>query len=408
MTSKFAQRSAATGSAADNPIRVLVVDDSAEIRGLIARCLENEPDIEVVSTAANGRLALNYVERNPLEIVVLDIEMPVMNGLEALPQIIAARPGVKVIMASTLTRRGAAISIEALSKGAADFIPKPTANRELMGGQSFGTELCETVMNLGAVARAEIGDSADGAPAQAQPKAFSADRRSAAPTAAPALTVPGAPKPAAKGLYGSAPIVLRKPSLVSPRIIAFGSSTGGPRALFQVMEELVKNTRLPIVITQHMPATFTTILAEHLSSITERTCVEATDRMKIVEGGMYLAPGDYHMTVASATDGSKVLRLDQNPPVNFCRPAVDPLFSSVAKEYVGATLAVILTGMGKDGLEGGREIVNAGGTVVAQDEASSVVWGMPGAVAVDGICSAVLPIERVAGHVLDLTRGGRS
>jgi two-component system chemotaxis response regulator CheB len=400
---KIATTSAATGNSAANPIRVLIVDDSAVIRGLIARCLENEPEVEVVSTAANGQIALNYVTRNPVDVVVLDIEMPVMNGLEALPQIIAARPSVKVIMASTLTRRGAAISIEALSKGAADFVPKPTASRELVGTNAFSTELSEKVKSLGAAARATEGRSAGAAGVVgARPRAaFSAERK---PVSGAASAKPGAPI-GGKSLYGAAPIVLRKPSLVRPSIVAIGSSTGGPQALFKVFEDLAKHVNLPIVITQHMPATFTTILAEHLSSIAGRKCVEGTDGMKVEQGGIYLAPGDYHMTIHGTPDGAKILRLDQNPPVNFCRPAVDPMFSSLAKQYVGAVLAVVLTGMGKDGLDGGRDVVDAGGTVIAQDEASSVVWGMPGAVATNGLCSAVLPIEKISGHVQNLVRG---
>ena len=371
----------------------MVVDYSAVIRGLITRSLESEPKISVAFTAANGQIALNYVERHAVEVVVLDIEMPVMNGLEALPKIITARPGVKVIMASTLTRRGAAISIEALSKGAADFISKPTANRDLIGGQDFGIELCQKVMSLGPVARAALGEDA----ASAKSPAPSARRTPAQPAAAVS--------PAARNLYGSAPIVLRKPSSVVPRIIAIGSSTGGPQALFTVIGDLAKNTELPMVITQHMPATFTTILAEHLSTIAGRKCIEGKDRMAIGKGGIYLAPGGFHMTVVTAPSGDKVIRLDQTPPVNFCRPAVDPLFRSVAAAYRGASLAVVLTGMGRDGLEGGRELVAAGGTMVAQDEATSVVWGMPGAVAVDGICSAVLPVERISAHLQNLIGG---
>lgn len=393
-----ARPTAAPASVADDPIRVLVVDDSAVIRGLITRSLEGESEISVVSSSANGQMALNYVKRHPVEVVVLDIEMPVMNGLEALPKIIAARPGVKVIMASTLTRRGAAISIEALSKGAADFIPKPTASRELMGGQDFATELCEKVKNLGPIARAAIGDSQ---PAD-EGRNFSAEKSRLRPGRAPQ-----AKSAAPRSLYGNAPIVLRKPSSVRPRIIAIGSSTGGPQALFKVIGELAKTVTLPILITQHMPATFTTILAEHLSSIAGRPCVEGEDFMEIKENGIYLAPGDFHMSVGTNATGEKVIRLDQEEPVNFCRPAVDPLFRTVAKNYSGAALTVVLTGMGRDGLEGGREIVESGGTIVAQDEASSVVWGMPGAVAADGICSAVLPLNNISSHVQNLVRGMR-
>lgn len=201
------------------------------------------------------------------------------------------------------------------------------------------------------------------------------------------------------------PLTLRKPSAITPKIIAIGASTGGPQALFTVVGDLAQNTRLPMVIVQHMPVAFTTILAQHLSTIAGRKCVEGTDGETIESGGIYLAPGGFHMTVAGAPTGAKIIRLDEYPPVHFCRPAVDPLFRKVAAEYGGASLALILTGVGRDGLDGGRELVAAGGTLVAQDEATSVAWGMPGTVATDGICSAVLPVDQISLHVQLLVQG---
>jgi two-component system chemotaxis response regulator CheB len=362
-------------------VRVLVVDDSAVIRGMVTRILEADGSIEVVGSAMNGAVAIEAVRRTPVDVVVLDIEMPVMSGLEALPEIIKARPDVKVVMASTLTRRGAAVSVEALAKGASDFIPKPTARAEISSGDEFGPTLIEKVKALG------------GAKA----------RRSAAASKPSA----GASRPTKPSLLSpTRPIELRKKnSLVKPRIVAIGSSTGGPQALLEVLSNLQHATSIPIVVTQHMPETFTAILAEHIARATKRDCVEGEDGMPLEKGHVYVAPGGQHMTVDSAGTGNNVIRLDRNPPENFCRPAVDPLFRSVAACFGPSTLALILTGMGQDGLEGARSIVEAGGTLVAQDEKTSVVWGMPGAVANAGLCSAILPLDGIADHLGALIGG---
>lgn len=379
------------GDAAGGSVRVMIVDDSAVIRGLLRRTLETDSEIQVVKTVPNGKLAVDAVKAEPIDVVVLDIEMPVMTGLEALPLIIKAAPETKVIMASTLTRRGAAISLEALQKGAADFVPKPTASRDLDAANDFGRELISKVKTLGATARSRVPGAAPrtGSPANARPGAPAAS----APTASTGK------------IYGQAPIALRKPSSVPPRILAIGSSTGGPQALQTVLAALKPIKTVPIVVTQHMPATFTTILAEHLSRSTQRECREAVDGETLVAGRLYLAPGDFHMTLRSEGTAVKAV-IDQNPPENFCRPAVDPLFRSVAEVFGPASLAVVLTGMGQDGLIGGQSIVEAGGTVLAQDEATSVVWGMPGAVATNGVCSAVLPVTDIPGHVLKIFGAG--
>ncbi len=351
-------------------IRVLVVDDSHVIRGLLTRTLASDPGIKVVATAANGKVALDEVAKTEIDVVVLDIEMPVMDGMTALPQLLAARPGLQVIMASTLTLKNASISLKALSKGAADYVPKPTSTGEINSAEDFKRELVSKVKSWGAVARRRRGSSAR------------AVTDSAAGSALRRLQAPG-------------PIRLREaPLLFRPDCIAVGSSTGGPQALSKVFQMLGKVTNLPVFVTQHMPPTFTTILAEHLAQASGMPAAEAKDGEPVVPGRIYVAPGDFHMTV-QAESGRKVIRLDKNPPENFCRPAVDPMLRSLAKAYNGKVLTVILTGMGQDGLKGGQEVSAAGGVVAAQDEATSVVWGMPGAVANAGLCSAVLPLSDI-------------
>jgi two-component system chemotaxis response regulator CheB len=355
------------------PFRVLVVDDSHVIRGLLTRALESDPAIKVVATAANGKAAIDQVTRSEIDVVVLDIEMPVMDGMTALPQLLAARPGIQVIMASTLTLKGASISMKALSKGAADYVPKPTSTGEVHSAEDFKRELISKVKSWGAVARRRRGSAAR-----------------------PGSDAPGLP---AARRFPAGPIKLREvPTLFRPDCIAIGSSTGGPQALFKVFQMMGKVTHLPIFVTQHMPATFTTILAEHLGQASGMVAAEAKDCEVVAPGRIYVAPGDFHMTV-HAEGIRKVLRLDKNPPENFCRPAVDPMLRSLAKAYNGKVLAVILTGMGVDGMKGGRELAAAGGVIAAQDEATSVVWGMPGAVASGGLCSAVLPLSDIGPYV---------
>jgi two-component system chemotaxis response regulator CheB len=360
------------GATAATPIRVLVVDDSHVIRGLLTRSLDSDPGIKVVASASNGKAAIDEVTRTEIDVVVLDIEMPVMDGMTALPQLLAARPGMQVIMASTLTLKGASISMKALSKGAADYVPKPTSTGEINSAEDFKRELIAKVKSWGAVARRRRGSAAR-------------------PGAAPAST--GARR------FPAGPVKLRDvPTLFRPDCIAIGSSTGGPQALFKVFQMMGKVTNLPVFVTQHMPATFTTILAEHLGQASGMPAAEAKDGEPVMPGRIYVAPGDFHMTV-SGEGGRKVLHLDKNPPENFCRPAVDPMLRSLAKAYNGKVLTVILTGMGTDGLKGGQELSAAGGVIAAQDEATSVVWGMPGAVASAGLCSAVLPLSDIGPYV---------
>jgi two-component system, chemotaxis family, protein-glutamate methylesterase/glutaminase len=365
----------------DQPYRVMVVDDSTVIRGFIVRMVEADPRFVVVASVGDGAQAIRALTQHGVELVVLDIEMPVMDGLTALPKLIAADPTVQVIMASTLTRKNAEVSLRALTAGAADYIPKPTSAREVNADSHFKQELVEKLAALGAARR------------RSQPP-----RTTAGATGRAALrtaTVPAAAKA----------IALRPPPKRVPSVIAIGSSTGGPQALIKVLSGLPK-LQQPIFITQHMPATFTGIMAEHITRVAKMACTEGQDGELVTGGHIYLAPGDYHMRIVMR-GGNKVIALDQGPRENFCRPAVDPMLRSVVDAYGEGVFTLILTGMGNDGLQGGEAVIKAGGALIAQDEATSVVWGMPGAVARGGLCSAVLPLDQIAAYVSKLAGSPR-
>lgn len=347
-------------------IRVMVVDDSAVIRGIWSRIIDAESDMRVMAVAGNGRAALDVLRRREVDVIVLDIEMPEMSGLEALPLILTQCPGVRVVMASSLTLRGAEVTVAALALGAADYVTKPSA-AERQNMAMVGRDLIRKIRAL-----------------------------------AGRVMAPAAPQPVVR-----APVVRPRPVGVGAtkpvQAIGVASSTGGPNALTAVLSALPQEFPLPILIVQHMPPLFTTMLAERLERATGRPCVEATDDLEIRGGVTYIAPGDYHMTVRN--EGARmVLALNQDPPENFCRPSADPLFRSMARAYGGAMLGVVLTGMGQDGREGARAVVEAGARVIAQDEATSIVWGMPGAVAHAGLASQILPLDRIASVIDEQAR----
>ena len=362
------------------PIRVMVVDDSAVVRGLVSRWIEEEPGLEVVARHANGKLAVDDVARSAPDIVLLDIEMPVMDGLEALPLLLEGRPELRVLMVSTLTRRNAEISFKALALGALDYVPKPDSNREITTSLDFRREVIRKIKSLGRVRtrRAVLGE---GAP-------VAADRAAAVEA-------------------GKRPTFKQRPfSLVPPRIIAIGSSTGGPEALAVVLGAASPSlSRVPVLVAQHMPPVFTGILAERLARATGRETKEGVHGETLRPGTIYVAPGNHHMTVVQGAQPA--VRIGSEPPVHFCRPAADPLFASVAAAFGPAALGIVLTGMGHDGAAGARAIADGGGSVIAQDEASSVVWGMPGAAASVGACAAVLPPVEIAEAVSKLIKGER-
>lgn len=387
-------RPTSSAGAVTNPIRVMVVDDSVVIRGLVGRWCDEDPQLAVVASHRNGRLAVEDVLRSNPDVVVLDIEMPDMDGLTALPLLLEKKRDLVVVVASTLTRRNAEISLKALSLGAADYVPKPENNAGVSTSMDFRRELVEKVVNLGLRARSK----SQTRPGQSVPVPNTPASQRALSGAAPSAQ-------ASRGRGGS--FSVRSYSNVRPRILAIGSSTGGPQALNALFGEIGSSIgQVPVVITQHMPPTFTAILAEHIAKSAGRPAAEGKDGEALQPGRIYVAPGGKHMVLVKQGTET-IVRLTDGPPVNFCKPAVDPLFQSVADIYGNATLALILTGMGSDGAEGVRQIGGLGGSVIAQDEDSSVVWGMPGAAAHTGMCSDVLPLNEIGRKVSRILLGGR-
>jgi two-component system, chemotaxis family, protein-glutamate methylesterase/glutaminase len=349
-------------------IRVLVVDDSIVVRRVVMEELNSQPDIEVAGSASNGRIAVEKMEELHPDLVILDIEMPVMDGLTALTHIRESHPKTPVVMFSSLTALGAAATLEALSRGATDFFAKP--------GGSGGLEASRKII------QAEL---------------------------IPAIRVLCARKsPAASVKTASASIALPRGSAANSRIdvLAIGASTGGPNALAEIFASLPADFPIPIVVAQHMPPMFTQMLAERLSKNSKIPTVEANSGTILEPGKAWIAPGDYHLVVVR--DGNHFrTKTHQEPHENACRPAVDPLLRSVASCYASNCLAVILTGMGQDGLRGCETIRIAGGQILAQDEATSVVWGMPGFVARAGLADKVLPLPMIAAEIVRRVRTGR-
>lgn len=368
------------------PIKVLIADDSAVVRGLVARWI-GEAGFTVVGTASNGRIALEMMARQDPDVVLLDIDMPELDGTEALPRMLAASPTVQVVMMSTLTTRNADISLKCLALGAVDYLAKPESNRGVTTSDAFRAELVERVRLFGAARARRRGP----APASIAP--------GAAP--APALA-PAVPRPAA-------PITLRPRArtTVSPRVFLIGASTGGPRAVGEMLEKIgaAALRRVPILIVQHMPPIFTAVFAEHLATRTGLAAAEGKADERLEPGRIYVAPGGRHMGLTGGAGRDPVIRLDDGPPVNFCRPAVDVLFKDAAALFGAATLSVVLTGMGSDGTHGARALVEAGGAVLAQDEATSTVWGMPGSVAKAGLAQAILPLPEIGPALRTLITG---
>lgn len=339
----------------------MLVDDSAIVRGFMRRWIEEESRIELVKVCSDGAQAVAEVAAIKPDVIVLDIEMPNMDGLTALPHLRKLCPEARVVMASTLTSAGAHQTVKALSLGATDFIAKPQASA--MGAvDSYRRDLIEKIVALG-------------------------PRLSTRSTAVPTVAL--------------------RPRVATPghaAIMVIAASTGGPAALPVFLGPIARRIDVPILIVQHMPATFTPVFAEKLEAAIGKRCREAVDGDTLAPGSVYLAPGDYHMRIARTPTGRSIT-IDKGAPVNFCRPAADPLFESAAAAYGNRVLGVVLTGMGHDGRDGASHIVKAGGRVLVQDEASSVVWGMPGAVAQAGFAEAVKPLRDLGSAALRMMNG---
>lgn len=346
-----------------NKVRVLVVDDSVVVRRMLTEILGSEPWIEVVGTAANGRIALQKLTQVNPDLVTMDVEMPELDGLETLRELRKTHPKLPVIMFSTLTERGAHTTLEALSLGATDYATKPQGTTGIVA-------------------------ASQDVRAQLLPKIRALFPRVAAGSV-PAVRISVRPpfKP---------PVVARARKI---QLLAIGCSTGGPNALASLFAQLPGNLPVPIVVTQHMPPLFTKFLADRLTAHSAVTVIEAQGGELLVPGKAYLAPGDRHMLLERSPDGVRCL-LSDAPHENSCRPAVDPMFRSAVSAYDGAVLGMVLTGMGQDGLRGAEAIRSAGGQVIVQDEATSVVWGMPGFIARAGLADAIKPLDGLLSEVL--------
>ncbi|OUW16753.1 MAG: chemotaxis response regulator protein-glutamate methylesterase [Opitutales bacterium TMED158] len=347
-------------------IRVLVVDDAVVIRRMVSEVLDADPNFEVVGVASNGKIAVQKVTQVNPDAITLDVEMPEMNGLETVKAIRKTHPKLPIIMFSTLTEKGGWATLEALSEGANDYVTKP-AN---VGNVTEGLERLKKDMIPKLKAQC---------PHLVQ-----------SPSASRSLFANSGKSSAGRS---------RLPLTTRPDILCIGTSTGGPNALADLVQDLPVKLKIPVVLVQHMPPTFTLLLAERLNKLSPNKCVEARHGMPLENGCIYLAPGDKHMVVVREGVSTRV-ELNEDPPENSCRPAVDVLFRSVSEIYGPKTLGVILTGMGKDGLNGSEAIVENGGSVVAQDEESSVVWGMPGYVAEAGLAEKLLPLNEVGDYLL--------
>src|SRR5688572_14864800 len=351
---RIAVRDPARPSAAD-PVRVLVVDDSPTVRAVFARLIEAEADLEVAASEESAERALATLLQTSPDVILLDLDMPGIGGLDAMPQMIELASPARVLVVSSLTVRGAEQTLSALSLGAADTLAKPKPGQF---DKDYRATLLRKIRLLGRVAKRA--------------------REKAAPAAQPPL------RPHPKEL---------------PHLIAIGASTGGIHALGQLLGALSPRVQLPILVTQHLPGSFMDPFVRQLCAASGRPTVVASEGMRITSGRILVAPGDAHMTVASDSDGKIVVRLQDGPVTSGCRPSVDPMFESCARLDGPHALGVVLSGMGRDGAEGAARIVRAGGTIMAQDAATSAVWGMPGAVASAGLASAVLPPEQIAARI---------
>ncbi|MEU4213886.1 chemotaxis response regulator protein-glutamate methylesterase [Actinoplanes sp. NPDC026623] len=384
-------------------IRVLVVDDSVVVRRLIVDSLTGAPDIEVVGTAANGLLAQAKIDQLKPDVVTMDIEMPQMDGIAAVRELRKRHKHLPVIMFSTLSAAGASATLEALSAGATDYVTKPSNVGSIQ--ESIAAVREQLIPKIHALARRR---SPAGPPTRPGPPP---GRPGLAPPpgSRPGAVVPGRPgltssRPGTSVTGPARPVRRGPPARVD--ILAIGSSTGGPDALTKVLQALPSDLPVPIVITQHMPPVFTKMFAERLDRSTPLRVVEAGDGMELAPGTVYIAPGDKHLVLQRRSTAT-VIQLSGAPPENSCRPAVDVMFRSVAALFGASAFATVLTGMGYDGRGGAKVLREAGAEIMAQDEASSVVWGMPGAVVGAGLADEILPLDRIAAVLIKRVQTGR-
>lgn len=348
-------------------IRVIIVDDAVSMRRMMSAALAADPCIEVVGTAPNGRIALQKIGQLNPDVVTMDMEMPEMDGVTAVRELRKTHSRLPVIMVSSMTRKGAEATLDALAAGATDYVTKPAGSDSLAATLAhFETELLPKLkMHYRSFATAA---------ARTRP-----------------LAPPTAPSP---------PLQVHTNGKFTPQVLAIGCSTGGPNALAELFRAFTSPLPVPCVIVQHMPPLFTKMFAERLDKLSPNRVYEGTDGQVIEPGSIYIAPGGLHMEVRREAGGPAYIHLQKDPPENSCRPAVDVLFRSITKVFGADVLAMILTGMGQDGLIGCQSIREQGGRVLVQDEASSVVWGMPGSVATAGLAHMILPLPALGAEVM--------
>lgn len=363
----------------DNPIRILIVDDSAVIRRTIRHALIAHSDLEVVGTANDGAAAVAFVQHTKPDVMILDVEMPIMDGITALKEIRKSDWSLPIIMFSSLTKVGSQSTLTALTEGASDYVGKPDNTSDM---QEFLTVLEQTLIPK---IRALCPDKGLNTGLAVRKLARNNTKDVLKPRTAPDLSVAPHPVPSSPAkLFDNNPI----------EAVCIGVSTGGPAALVTVFSQWTEPLKVPVFIVQHMPAQFTELLAKKLTSISGMPVKEAVHGEVAIAGQAYLAPGGHHMTVKDI-GGRIATHLNQDPPENFCRPAVDVLFRSAARAYGSRLLGVVLTGMGSDGMLGAQHIIQANGQVIAQDEATSLIWGMPGAVVRAGLAQKILPLDEI-------------
>jgi two-component system, chemotaxis family, protein-glutamate methylesterase/glutaminase len=373
-------------------ISVLVVDDSVVVRRLIVDALGAAENIEVVGTASNGLVAQTKIDQLKPDVITMDIEMPQMDGIEAVRELRKRHKQIPVIMFSTLSASGATATLEALAAGATDYVTKPSNVGSIQ--QSIAAVREQLVPKIHALG----GKRRPASPVSRPPARPASPASPTRPTGAPAAGAPVAPpaRPAARRTLGG-----------RIDILAIGSSTGGPDALTKVLTAIPADIGVPIVITQHMPPVFTKMFAERLDRSTPLRVVEASDGMELAAGWAYIAPGDQHL-VFHRRGTATLTQLSGAPPENSCRPAVDVMFRSVASLWGGSAHATVLTGMGHDGRGGAKVMRDAGAEILAQDEATSVVWGMPGAVVGASLADEVLPLDRIGAFLVSRVKSSRS
>jgi two-component system, chemotaxis family, protein-glutamate methylesterase/glutaminase len=394
----LAERQTSVQQALPKPIRVMIVDDAVVVRGLLSRWLQEDSDSEIVATYRNGAEAVAGT-RQP-DVIILDIDMPEMDGMTALPLLIKKWPEAAIVMASTLTVRNADYTLRSLSMGAHDYVAKPATNRDVTFATDFRREIVAKVIALGRRAKRMSRETQfktelfrPRTTETGKPNVISAPTSLAHAVSPRTIAQEMRQKPAAPF---ASEITLRPLQTATPKLLLIGASTGGPKAIIDLLQAcrgVVQS--MPVVIVQHMPPIFTQSFAENISKHLSVDASEAQNGEYLEAGRIYVAPGGRHLKLERQQSGHRVL-LDDSPPVNYFRPSVDVAFHSAGLAYGPGVLGVMLTGMGSDGMQGSTAMIERGGTLLAQDEATSIVWGMPGSVARKGLCSAVAPVSELA------------